>query len=129
MGLYRSGGGKMTETTLWTNSSPTSTMADTTATLSDNLSNYDYLKVTYRISTSNATTNEVIVPVSDFKAMKYGNTYNFMGVSAYVSSLAYCRPIEYTSETTIKIYQARKLYNSGYGNTIAIPTKISGLKL
>ena len=46
------GGAKQTETVLWTNSSPTSNFADQNVTLSDSMSNYDYLKFTYKKATN-----------------------------------------------------------------------------
>ena len=49
MSLYRcgGGGGMLEETVLWTNPSPTSDFAAQTVTLSDSISNYDYIKFEY----------------------------------------------------------------------------------
>ena len=69
--LKKKGGGgntpASTETVLWTNNSPTSTFANQTVTLSDNISDYDYLCFEYRSTTgSSAKTSKVFVKTTDF---------------------------------------------------------------
>ena len=49
MGFHNSGGGggivQYTETTLWTNASPTANFSATSITLSDDVENYDFIKI------------------------------------------------------------------------------------
>ena len=50
MGFYRcgsGGGGTLKETVLWTNGSPTASFAPQDVTLSDDIDNYDFLKIEF----------------------------------------------------------------------------------
>lgn len=127
-----SSGGGLTETTLWTNPSPTSAMAGgTTFTLSDDYTNYDYLKFTYRFSTTDATEGEVIVPKSsvDSSVSSVQNS-NRIGLSVVTTSAA-SRLISRSNSTTtteLATTNSRAWGGTGQSTTTIIPTKISGLK-
>ena len=132
MAFYRAsiggGGGGETVTTLWTNPSPTSSIVSSTITLSDDLTRYQYLKIEWRWSTSDATTASMRVSSSEFKTLGTNSTQGpkfIMGIRA--SSAFYARPICYASDTTISIEQCRQLAGTGSASTFAIPTKISGI--
>ena len=56
MALFRCGANAgMSETVLWTNPAPTTNMTSTTITLSQSISNFDFVKLYWRVSTSNNT--------------------------------------------------------------------------
>ena len=49
------GGGSVTTTTLWTNSDPTVAFAAQYVELSQSMTNFDYIRITFRYTTANAT--------------------------------------------------------------------------
>lgn len=121
--------GGFTETTLWTNSSPTSTFAAQTVTLtggSISSSTYNYIGVTWRRGTSASDTMTVLCPTSQFmtgtnKTLLPG--FAGSGTTAYV----YFRSFTYTSATQVYFSDAKN--TSGQtGNTHAIPVYIKGYK-
>lgn len=71
MAFIRCGGGTATlkATTLWTNPSPSSSFANQTISLSST-SPYDYIKITWRWSTSDYTEFETIFPRSEYSGGK-----------------------------------------------------------
>ncbi len=125
-------GGSLTPTTLWSNNSPTSNFpaSDTTitVTLSDDIDNYEYIKIKARRSTSDATEYAIIYSVEDFKKLN-----NTSGASA--GALAYnynssnsARVFYYTSNTSVTFKLAEALNATGTARTGAIPLEIIGLK-
>ncbi len=124
------GGGKMEETTLWTNSAPASTFAAQTITLSDDIDNYDYLKFYVRLSTSNNKSNSILISVDDFK--NTGNAANSLNLAHscyYAEAAIRNRHFFYGGDTSIGFGTCFNSGNSGSENTYLIPTKISGVKL
>jgi len=134
--LRTQGGGGLKETALWTNSAPTSVFANQTITLSDDLTKYDYLKVSYRVSTSISTESYVIIPVDTFKNYTGSQTNTIMYVLQSIGGYAYMlyqRSMAYTSPTQMTIGGAN-LINYG-NNTITtgqnsrtIPISVIGCK-
>lgn len=133
MGLYRSGGGgQMTETTLWTNSSTASDFTSQTVTLTDAISNYDYIKFTIKAhKTSSDKSISIIISVSDLAKTSESSyprlTPGIVGKNTSSSASA-VRGINYVSDTQIKIGNNSYLGQSGNANAYVIPLKISGLK-
>lgn len=123
-----------TETTLWTNNSPTSNFSAQTVTLSQDIDNFTYLRVYFRPSTTNTTEASVMVPVSDFKArMPHSGTYPRFGLAIVnkntSSSAESVRGIFYESDTTVYIGTASGVGSSTSSWTnYSIPTKITGIK-
>lgn len=117
-----------TETTLWTNSSPTSSFSDETVTISDDLNNYNYLKVEYRLSTANSTTSNAIISIEQL--INNGTFYDTGGKFAMCSRIdtPYARLMAYASSTTLKFGLAYKLYSTEITNSYVIPTNIYGIK-
>lgn len=129
MAWYRpSGGGELSETVLWTNSSPTSNFSSGSISLSDNISNYDSIGVYYRVSTTNDNQNEVIIKVSDFQSCA-GNNYPRFTLGASISGNTFARNIAYADDTslTISANASRLGYNAASAAGI-IPIKVVGLK-
>lgn len=61
-----SNGGTFSETLLWSNPSPTVSYSSGTVNLSDNVTNYDYIKVTFRSSTTKSLTRSLIFEQKDW---------------------------------------------------------------
>ena len=132
--LKKKGGGNTpvpTETVLWTNNSPTSSFANQTVTLSDNISNYDYLCFEYRSTTgSSAKSGKVYVKTTDFTNAGSGANTCQLGTYARNSSdVGYTRVATYASDTTITFSHSIRAGSSGQDDTSAIPTKISGISV
>ena len=131
--LEKNGSGgsqKLQETVLWTNSSPTSSFSQQTITLSDNLSNYDYISLTWCSSTSNTSkTLTAMLRISDFMNSK--NVLNGISIQAggygSTSSAAYSRVIGYDTDSTVYFGSALGLGTSN-NNAYSIPLSVRGLK-
>ncbi len=124
------GGGKQTETVLWANSSPSSSFAAQNVTLSDSLSNYDYIKVTYRISTSDGTSTSAICSVSDFKNYNTGTNKGFwlsLGGNP-INSQSWVRELTYVSDTSIGITGGLRIQANSNDTSYFIPLEILGIK-
>lgn len=123
--------GGMTQTTLWTNSTPTSGFTVKTANLSDSIENYDYIGIAYRVTTaSSSRPTEVLVKSRDlqYAISSYSNT-NFPSITVYSDSTYYARYITYSSNTQLLISAASKIGATGSSTTKAIPLYIYGYKL
>lgn len=130
MAYFRTGGGgALNETVLWTNSSPTSSMAtSTTRTISGNFSDYKQVKISWRLAINNAKTNFIIVPIDEFKEMRNDNGYNEIFLGARGSSAVYMRDVFYMNDTTFGNGSCFQRGTSTQNNAFCIITEISGLK-
>lgn len=130
--LKKKGGGSLSETTLWTNANPTSAMAQgATMPLSQNYSNFDYIKIKYRLSTSDSTEHAVIYAKEDIDAAIASTQESRMGIQAYLTN-NYARIIYRPDNATYDSFtmsNARQLQGTGTSTTVLIPTQIVGLKL
>ena len=100
----KGGGGRYTETSLWTNQSPSSSFATQTVTLSTGLSNYKYVmfKVAYATNTLNQTWN-LIAKVTDFISATQSNSVpNYILAERNTSGTMRYRSAYYVSDTSIK---------------------------
>ena len=123
------GGGRYTETSLWTNPSPTSEYSGGNVTLSDSLSNYKYIKIKTRLATTNANTWSTIYLVNDFKTFAQNSIasgYGHIG-SMNSSNARRSRGLVYVDDTTVNFKVAYEDGNSTLVNTTIIPTEILGL--
>lgn len=123
------GGAKQTETVLWTNSAPTSSFAKQDVTLSDDINSYDYLKFTYRVTTSAADFLNYIISVSDFKKSVESTSSHHcvLGLSTD-DSVAHTRRVYYKTDTTVNFNNAYQLNAAASNNATVIPTSIIGIK-
>ena len=119
------GSSELQETVLWTNSSPTSSFATQTVTLSDDINNYDYIGIYYRVSTSVATTGFAMTKVSDY-VQNVSSSQPRLAFAGITGTTAQFRNIKYDTDTTVVIGGA--IATSGASNNNVIPTAISGLK-
>ena len=121
------GGGTMTETTLWTNASPTTAFNEQDITISDDMNNYDYLKITVNYNnTSSTTLMDFYVKVADFKTMTGAGHFSFPAGLIHTNSVFYFRPFTYTSDT--KVHAGLTRYGSSTSGAALIPVEIKGLK-
>ncbi len=121
-----SGNVALSETVLWTNSSPTVTFAAQDVPLSDSINNYKYLKVYSRVSTSGDNDGSMLIPLDEFQT----ETNNMVGwmITAKDTSAWYERIIIKVNDTTVRIAAATKRNATGIFNNNTIPIKICGLK-
>lgn len=118
-------------TTLWTNSSPTSSFATQTITLSDEISDYDFIKIVWAISTSETSQYQGVyfIPADTFanylqaKNRSVGN----LGMSN-TSDYAYTRNVFYASDTSIKFGNCYRVGTTTQANTICIPISVIGCR-
>lgn len=127
-GVIYSNRPRMIEKVLWTNSSPTSSFADQTITLSDSIDNYTSLAVTFKLSTTEGMIYTTKLSVEDFK--KCTNPATILNPASYakISSVLYARRFYYASDTTIYFATSYRVNASGSDNTANIPIQISGVK-
>ena len=123
------GGGKLVETVLWTNPSPTSAFSAQAVTLSETIDNYDYIKILFRKSTSDATSYNLMTDVSTWTTIYIsGDTdrgFRLLGNTIVSSSTNYraCTCVN-TDHTKVQIGNV----SGGGGTSYIIPTAIIGIK-
>lgn len=116
------GGSEYTETSLWTNPSPTSTFANQSVSLSQSMQNFKYLMVKYRLSTSDATEKNDIFETTKFTADNAGR----FAYGGTVSS-NYGRLFIKASDTQVTISDCKQFGGTGTTNTNFIPLEILGI--
>lgn len=120
------GGGKYTETSLWTNSAPTSNFASQSVSLSESMDNFKYIGIKYKRTTTSTDSITVIILVSEFKLATDGSTNYHIGLGGNNTN-TYTRRCVYQSNTTIGFANAGRIGTSGTDNSLIIPTEILGL--
>ena len=120
--------GGLTETVLWTNSSPTSNWTGTGVTVPD-ISGYDYIKFEFRVSTSVSDTFAFMCTSEDLR--NADNTHNSLmpcvGGIGSVSGV-FIRRIICNSDTNLTVDTAYQLNTTANNNSVGIPTRIIGIK-
>ena len=126
------GGGILSETSLWSNNSPSTSFSSQTVSLSDDINNYSYLKFKFNRSTSDSTNNaEVIYTVDEFKKYtvatnKFNGAVAFFGGSG--TSATYARRFWYTTDTSVSFDSMYQIGGTYSDNGAGIPTEIIGMK-
>ena len=136
------GGGGLTPTSLWSNSSGTSNFDAQTVTLSSDMSNFDYIGFRYRSSTSDSSESTMIVSyqdvynsrISNQSSANVGTNTIYLGChfGSGTDTYSFARECYYTG--TKKLYFRRTIKGlvSGSGGTDiskCIPLEIIGYKL
>lgn len=133
------GGPAVTYTRLWTNSSPSSSMAQTTANLSSAASGYDYLRIVWsRINTAGVTadnwgtsTESMSIMYDMRNASLLTDTTNRLQIAASERPGAgyYSRRGWFTSSacTAITFGQCQRWQQSQTNNALLIPVLIDGV--
>ena len=121
-------GGTLRETVLWTNASPTSQMAETSITLSEDITNFDYIKIYWRLSTTNDL--ECSILVEPTKISHNNVNVNAISITSRSTGSSYGRVI-YVGNTNDIIFVTTAAVRGGssLNNGMAIITKISGLNI
>ena len=105
--------------------------------LSDDMNNYDYLKLEYRHSTTDSNLYEIIVPVDLYKTSltpDSGNTTHYLPTISvmiggqYAFANIYARAIPYKTDTSIEVSSVKSLSGASPALTNIIPTRIIGIK-
>ena len=120
-------GKRFDETTLWTNNAPTTAFAAGNVTLSNDIDNYDYIKVTFRNSTSNVTEGEFLDTPANIKKTLQSLGANRVEISMTIAG-DYTRRLVYVDDTTFNFSTAYKLGASGTSTSYAIPLSVVGCK-
>lgn len=115
--------GTARNTLLWENASPTSNFAAQTVTLSDAVTNYDFLVIVVAFSTSTQDHSANLIPVSDI----YGGAEYALRINAASSNRTGGRGVTVSTATTATF--GAGAYNGSTANGYAIPVAIYGVKL
>ena len=132
MALFRcssgAGGGGMSETVLWTNSNPSSAFASQSISLSDDISNYEYIKIEYKRNATDANTVSMMMSVADFLTPQGTSNVKILGIHSVYANGNFCRMLTYSSGTSLSFgvaYQCNAAYNQ---NSASVPIKVIGVK-
>lgn len=122
--------GGFSETTLWTNSSPTSSFAAQSVTLSQSIQNFDYIRINYNLTKSNSTSGQVVYPSSYLASLTAtsGNRINAGLTGGLNNNGNWVRTITAPSNTSIAFTTATRGASSSSSSDNLIPTSIVGLK-
>ena len=129
MAWFKTGGGALSETVLWTNPSPTSGFTSQSVNLSDNLTNYKFIKATWKISKSTSDEAAVIMSIDDF--LQTGLTQSdflFTLTSRISNNITAVRSCWYETDNKIHIGTGIDAGSSTTRNDNCIPLKVFGLK-
>lgn len=118
----------MTETVLWTNPNPTTSYSTGTVTVSS-MTEYDFIKIVFRKTTSDSTEIPYIVPLSTFETMLDEAKASFLGAGYKISTTIVCRPTYYSSSTSVYFSNCKQLGGSDSSRNSMIPYKIIGIKI
>ena len=127
------GGGAPTETTLWTNPSPTSTFGITEATLSSSIDNFDYIKIKFAATTlyqASANCIECIYSKEDVRKTSVSTLGMQLAMSVRPTSNAKynARRVYYMNDTKLSFSPAYQMNGSTTDNNSCIPLSIVGVK-
>jgi hypothetical protein len=120
-------GEQYTETSLWTNPSPTASFTSQNVTLSDAITNYKYICFKWKAGTSSATYSTMLMLVTDFMRATGSDQENDCTIACKWTN-DYIRRIEYISPTSIAITGSYRLNATGNNNGVNIPLEILGIK-
>jgi len=123
------GSGSVTQTKIWTNPSPQADYSGTTITLSQSMTDFDYIRVTARRWKADGSVDyETIMPVSLVVTCTGTNQGRFP-LAYYGEGTMYARTFEYVSNTSIKFSNASKVGASGNLAGALVPAEVYGMKL
>lgn len=133
--LRKTGGGTLKETALWTNSNPTSEFSAQTISLSDNVTNYNYVKLVFKSDLNQDIFSSVIHDVTTFMALKLLNTdassYTQAGVVAMTTSNANTwryRSYKATASNRVQFSASFPSNSATAANRYLLPYQIIGMK-
>ena len=118
------GGNSVQETSLWTNSRPSSQMGYQTL-YNIPYTNYDYIKVKYRRSTSEYDSATAIFKVSDCSV---GYRRMAMCIGIGYNNESYIRPMYLINDNQVLLISGIDIANGSNKDSYCIPTEIIGIK-
>ena len=126
------GGGKYTETSLWTNSAPTSSFSAQAVTLSQSMADFKYLKIKVAPSTTSTSGRyfEDIVLVSELQRTQSSvqeGVRDRLVLGFARTTYDYERPYYYASNTSIYFMATAQAGTNTTNNSRNIPLEILGL--
>lgn len=133
--MYPSKKAGFNRTVLWTNASPTSNYGTVTVTLSEAMTNFDYLEFVQSPEKSNdeSTYKHFIVPVSEVLTTSNAKNHDYVTLGTHRWTYDYVREYTYVSDIQIKISSSYRVAGTNTsGNTETtnnIPIKIIGIKM
>lgn len=130
--VSKASGGQPVETNLWTNPTPTaSTFAAQDVTLSEDIDDFDYIKITWCASPSEDAENSIYVTPAALKASVSGGSTSSpvseIIIGSQITSFLY-RRIHYLTDTSVNITVAYQQGGSQTGAGWVIPISIKGVK-
>lgn len=129
--LKKKGGAALTESILWTNSSPTSSFASKDISLNDSFLNYSYIKFSYKIKTSSSEEYQVLCPADLVKKSAFSTNVPIISIGARhatTGGTTLVRFITYVSDTSLHFSNASVITSSTTDNSYNIITQITGVK-
>lgn len=129
--LEKKGGGKLKETSLWSNSNPSTASNSFTCTLSASITNFTFIRIYYKPINTSSTIYYIDADIDMLQASTDTGAQNFTLMLCSVGSSdnrKYCRFINCNSNNTIYIGNAYGVNKEIYSNIYNIPTSITGLK-
>ena len=129
--LRKKGGGKMKETVLWTNATPTSDFSAGYIDFSDNISNYKFISIKVRTNINISDAIDYYYDVSQIANITSASTYPKIYIGYYANSTFYYRDSFYQNDTRISIsncYYNKTNTTPATSNAAVIPVSISGWK-
>lgn len=129
--LRKIGGGTLKETTLWTNSSPTSTFGYQVITLSQSYLDFKYVKLKWKRATSVDAYLEMLIDttiLANGGGYTVASTNNITWGSTTDDRQSVVRYMVAISGTSIEISNGLYVGKSGTNNYMALPIEIVGLK-
>lgn len=140
MWLPELSGGRSKEYILWQNPNPNSSMAaGTIATCSDDFANYDYIAITFKVSSSTdrppQTTYWKAEDFINYKGVNSSGQYDrgCIGTTDKAQSYIYYRPLRVTDTNKVEFNYGKYTVTSSGTNTVAdnnsaVPVQIIGIK-
>ena len=127
--LRKSGGG-MSKTVLWTNSSPTSAFAGQSVALSKGISDFKYLCIEVRYSTTDAGTLRYYYDTSELPTRVYNAGVPTPSAGIWRTGIVHTRDMYYVDNTHFGFYDNKRIEGSSVttNHNALIPTQIIGLK-
>lgn len=123
-------GANLSETQLWSNSSPSSDFAGNSISLSQSVSNFTYIKIVYAANKSEASSYNGIVIIPPSMLLNSG-TKNYAEVNLggqNSNGVKYARRITGASSTSITFGACGQVDSTTRANSHCIPLKVYGLK-
>lgn len=124
------GGSQYTETSLWTNASPTSDFAAQTVSLSESIDNFKYIGIKFKAAKTIDSEAKAIFLVDDLKKSLVGNSANHITLSVSSQNDAnslFARTVGYASSTSISFTVANRGASTATYTNQVIPLEIFGL--